>query len=109
MKASFNQLQLQKLDQHITGIRVCERPSDGWVRAIRKALGMTANQLAKRMRVSQQAVSQLESKEMDGSVTLKKLRETAEAMDCRLVYAFIPNNGSLQNTVKQQAIRPAGS
>ena len=79
-------------------------PRLGWVRAVRDALGMTAADLAARMGVTGPAVRSLENKEMDGGVRLSSLRRVAEAMDCTLVYAFIPNS-SLQQTVERQAGR----
>jgi predicted DNA-binding mobile mystery protein A len=63
---------------------------------------MTAADLAARMGVTGPAVRALENKEMDGGVRLSSLRRAAEAMDCTLVYAFIPNT-SLQRTVERQA------
>ncbi len=79
-------------------------PRAGWVRAIRDALGMTAADLAARMGVTGPAVRSLETKEMEGGVRLSSLRRAAEAMDCTLVYAFIPN-ASLQQTVERQVAR----
>lgn len=105
----LQQLQLQTLDQHLAGVSVCDRPTDGWIRAVRKALGMSTRQLAARMRLKQQSLTKLESNEAEDSITLKKLREAAEAMDCRLVYAFVPNDGSLQAMVKKQAVAKARS
>ncbi len=63
---------------------------------------MTAADLAARMGVTGPAVRSLETKEMDGGVRLSTLRRAAEAMDCTLVYAFIPNS-TLQQTVERQA------
>ena len=107
MTDKFKYFQLQQLDRHMAGIRVCERPSDGWIRAVRKALGMSVRQLATRMGMSQQAVSQFEASELDDSVTLKTLRKAAEAMGCQFVYAIVPVGGSLQDIVREQATHKA--
>ena len=56
-------------------------PPRGWAKAIREALGMTTRQLAKRMGAAPSRVSAIEKAEMTGAITLKTLRETAEAMD----------------------------
>src|SRR4051794_9153154 len=77
----FRPLQLRTLDRHLGKVRLCEQPSDGWVRAVRKALGMSVRQLAERMGVRQQSTSKLEANERDGSITLNSLRKAAEAMD----------------------------
>jgi predicted DNA-binding mobile mystery protein A len=79
------------------------RPRLGWVRAIRDALGMSTRQLASRMGVSQPTVVQLEQSEVNGRIQLATLRRAAEALDCDLVYALVPRNGSLEQTVLAQA------
>ena len=103
----FKHLQLKTLNEHVANIQICDRPSDGWIRSIRKSIGMTTRQLAERIGVTQQATSKLEENEFDNSVTLKTLRRAAEAMDCRLVYAIIPNQGNLEDIVRKQAYKKA--
>jgi predicted DNA-binding mobile mystery protein A len=66
------------------------RPSRGWVRAIRDAFGMTAGQLGSRMGVTQPTVQKLERSEQEGTIQLNSLRRVAEALDCELVYVFVP-------------------
>ena len=78
------------------------RPPRGWIRAIREAIGMTTAQLAARTGVSQSRVPRIEQGEVQGSVTLKTLRTIAEAMDCTLVYALVPND-SLEQMVRKRA------
>lgn len=39
---------------------------------------------------------------MSGGIRLSSLQRAAQAMDCKLVYAFVPNE-SLTHTVEQQA------
>jgi predicted DNA-binding mobile mystery protein A len=77
-------------------------PRLGWIRAVRDALGMSAANLAIRMGVSGASVRSLEENEMAGGIRLSSLQRAATAMDCALVYAFIPNE-SLQETVRRQA------
>lgn len=79
-------------------------PRLGWIRAVRDALGMSAADLAARMGVSGASVRSLEDKEMSGGIRLSSLRRAAEAMDCTLVYAFIPTT-RLEETVQRQARR----
>ena len=83
-----------------------QRPSKGWVRAIRDALGMTTAQLARRMGIAQSRVSRIEEAERSGSITVETLQRAAEAMDCRLVYAFVPEQ-SLQEMVEKRALHRA--
>ena len=103
MNAKFKNLQLQTLANHLAGIKICERPSDGWIACVRKSLGMSVRQLAKRTGVAVQSISKFEKNELDDAITLKSLRKIAEAMDCRLVYAMVPINGNLEDSVKKQA------
>lgn len=63
---------------------------------------MTSAQLALRLKISQPTVSNLERSEEAETISLKSLKKVAEAMDCTLVYAFVPN-ASLEQTVINQA------
>jgi predicted DNA-binding mobile mystery protein A len=78
-------------------------PPKGWIRAIRDVLGMSSQQLANRATVrSSQTVDDWEKKEANDSIQLKTLRRAAEAMDCVLIYAFVPKT-SLEETVRSRA------
>lgn len=86
------------------------RPPKGWVRAIRESLGLTLAQLGHRIGVSKQRAMALERQEIQDSVTLATMRRAAEALDCRFVYAIVPNgkqNNGLQGMVETQAKRKA--
>jgi len=65
-------------------------PAEGWIRTVRKALGMSGAQLAGRMGVTRARIAQMEQAEIAGGITLKSMQATAEAMGCRFVYAFVP-------------------
>lgn len=82
------------------------RPNAGWIRAIRDALGMSGTELAGRMGVSQQVVSEIERSERQSTVRLSTLERAAEAMSCELVYALVPRE-SLSDSVRAQARRRA--
>jgi predicted DNA-binding mobile mystery protein A len=77
-------------------------PVRGWIKAVREALGMTTEQLARRLGVKQPSVVGLEQSEAKGTIELATLRRAAEALDCTLVYALIPNH-SLEATVRERA------
>lgn len=66
------------------------RPSRGWIRAVREALGMTTAQLAQRIGVKQPRITELEHGEVHGAITLQSLERAAEALNCRVVYVFLP-------------------
>lgn len=65
-------------------------PPEGWLRTVRKALGMSGPQLANRLDVTRARVSKMERDEPLGNVTLKSMHAAAEAMNCRFVYAVVP-------------------
>jgi len=93
------------LDERLGSLGPASRfavPQLGWIRAVRDALGMSAADLAARMGISGASVRSLEAKELSGGIRLSSLRRAAEAMDCTLAYAFIPNE-SLEHTVRRQA------
>ena len=83
-----------------------KRPDKGWVRAVRDTLGMSSTELAARMGVSQQVVSEIERSERHATVKLKTLSRAANAMECELVYALVPRT-SLEETVRARARRKA--
>lgn len=83
-------------------------PPMGWVRALRDALGLTGAQLARRIGIRPASLSELEKNEAKGAITLATLRRAAEALDCTLVYALVPNK-SLETMVKEAATAAAQS
>lgn len=93
---------LDKRLKLIPNFRALERPPRGWIRAIRDALGMSAGQVGARMGVSQPRVSAVEKSEVDGSLTLASLENAARALNCRLVYALVPET-SLDTIVRRRA------
>ena len=80
--------------------------SEGWLRTVRKALGMSGPQLAKRLGVTKWQVSKTEKGEVAGSVTLKSMNNMAEALNCRFVFAVIPEK-EIEQVIKDQAIKKA--
>jgi predicted DNA-binding mobile mystery protein A len=95
---------IRHLDQRFKDLRPLAqnpRPSKGWIRAIRDALGMTSAQLAQRLGVSQPRIIELEKSEASGTVTLNTLQRAAEALGCRLVYALVPDK-PLEKTVLER-------
>jgi predicted DNA-binding mobile mystery protein A len=95
----------QRLDERLSLLRPAERfraPPKGWIRAIRDAVGMTGVQFAARLKIRPQSVEALERSEATGAVQLKTLRRAAEALDCTLIYALVPNS-SLEDAVRARA------
>jgi len=82
-------------------------PSEGWIATMRGALGMSGAQLGKRLGLSRGRIAQAEKAENDGGVTLRSMNEMAEAMGARFVYAIIPEGGSVDEIIKEQALKKA--
>lgn len=108
---SFNRIVLkqyqEKVNQAIQQFGGALRPApEGWLRTVRTALGLSGPQLAKRLGVSKAQVSKTEKGEIVGSVTLRTMQNTAEAMNCRFVYAVIPE-AEVEKVIRGQAIKKA--
>ena len=95
MKTS-SQIELARLrlDERIDAFRAPQlaltAPKTGWVGAIRRALGMTREQLGLRLGVTPASAADIERSEKDERIQLNTLRRAAAALDCDLVYALVP-------------------
>lgn len=107
---NVKRLQLEQLDQKLKPFRVPEQsipPPRGWIKTIRSSMGMTLRQLGSRMGMSEQGVKKLESREEDGSITLKALMKFASAVDMTLTYGFHPKTNTVDEIVRIQARKVA--
>jgi predicted DNA-binding mobile mystery protein A len=57
---------------------------------MRTALGLTLNELSQRVGIAAPTLAQSEKREAEGKVSISTLKKIAEAMDCELVYSFVP-------------------
>lgn len=48
-------------------------------------------------------MKEIEEREVSGSITLKSLRETAEALQLRVVYGLVPIDESLESMIEKRA------
>lgn len=99
-------LQLQQLNNKMGDfalLKLVAIPPTGWIKAIRTAIGMSMQQLGKKLSVSKQAILDIEKREKSGSITIKSLKEIARALDMQLVYGFVPNDGSLDALIEKKA------
>ena len=81
-------------------------PSEGWIRSVRRALGMSGAQLGRKLGVSRASVSNTEKAELNGGVTLKAMQQMAEGMGCRFVYAIVPEK-DIEDVVYRRALAKA--
>jgi predicted DNA-binding mobile mystery protein A len=96
---------VKQLDQQFVTLKehaISQVPKQGWLRTLRKALGLTIKQLAKRLQVDPSRIVKMETAEPTGKLTLRTLKTFAEALECHFVYGFIPKT-SLENVIRNKA------
>ncbi|MCP4411966.1 MAG: mobile mystery protein A [Gammaproteobacteria bacterium] len=67
-------------------------PKEGWLKTVRKALNMSVTQLAKRLDVTRSLIYKTEKAEQSGGITLNKMKQVAQALECRFIYAVVPSH-----------------
>lgn len=101
-----NRLQIEQMESKIRGFSVASKvpvPPSGWLKAIRLSLGMSMQQFADKLSITRQSARGTEIREREGSITLKSLREAAEALDMQLVYGLVPKDGSIDALIDRKA------
>jgi predicted DNA-binding mobile mystery protein A len=78
-------------------------PSSGWVYSIRQSLGMSMRQLGGKMGITPQSIKEIEEREKNETISIKVLRQFGKSMELRLIYGFIPKNGSLESIIEERA------
>jgi predicted DNA-binding mobile mystery protein A len=89
---------LRELDEAVLAFRVARRGStrvDGWLRTVRRAVGIPVKELTQRLGVCRAEIFRLEGSERAGTLGLEKLKGAAEALGCELVYGLMPKEGTL--------------
>lgn len=81
-------------------------PKGGWIRLLRTSLGMRQQDFGARLGITAQAAGQLEQREMDEAVTLKTLRQAADALGADLHYVLVPRqplSAALEDRISRAA------
>jgi len=105
-----NKLQFQQLNEKLAQLTVLQHvnvPPIGWIKAIRNGIGMSMEQLGKKLSITKQGVMDIEKREKEGAVTLKSMQELAKALDMKFVYGFVPNASSLEQMIEKRALEIA--
>jgi len=100
------QILIDQLDTKIRqyySLKSVKPPSGGWIKSIRIALNMSLRHISQRLGTNIANINQIENREIDGTISLNKLKEVAEAMNMEFVYAFIPKEGSIKATLEKRA------
>ncbi len=77
--------------------RLHPRPPEGWLRAMRLAVGIPAEQIAGQMGFTPRMVFQTERAEQKRSISLERLERMSRALGCDLVYGLVPWERSLED------------
>lgn len=96
-----------KVNQALEASQVLAKPLGGWIVTFQEAIGMNAPALAERLGVSRNSVYSSIEKEQAGSISVNQLDKMAEAMGGKLVYAIVPREGPVDQTVLAQARKKA--
>jgi predicted DNA-binding mobile mystery protein A len=106
MNIEKQKLIIEQTDKKLSLLKPLENvtpPQRGWIYSIRAALKMSLRQLGNRLNISAQSVKELEEREANGAITLKSLRELADALNMKLVYGFVPKNDNVENMIEKRA------
>ena len=106
MKKKNKLLVIRQLDRKLKELDLLQRvslPDEGWIKAIRKALGMSQRQLGEKIGITPQSVRELEQREKEGTITLNTLKQAGRALEMQLIYSFVLPNGTLENRIEERA------
>ena len=105
-----NKLQFQQLNEkmlQLAGMKHVIIPPIGWIKAIRNGIGMSMEQLGKKLSITKQGVMDIEKREKEGAITIKSMQEIAKAIDMQFVYGFVPDAGSLDQMIEMRSLEMA--
>ena len=105
-----DKLQFQQLNEKMDKLTVLQQiimPPIGWIKAIRNGIGMSMEQLGKKLSITKQAVMDIEKREKEGAITIKSMQEIAKVIDMKFVYGFVPNAGSLEQMIETRSLEMA--
>lgn len=99
-------LLIEQLDQKLQPFQEAATilvPEKGWINTIRTTLNMTMEQLGNKLIITRQGVKKIEESETKGSISINSLKEVGKVMDLKLVYGFVPNDGTIDNLIAIKA------
>ena len=95
--------QTDKKTQAFKELKSITIPTKGWINTFRTAIKMSLRQLGNRLHIAPQSVKEIEEREANGTITLKSLRDVANALDMQLVYGFVSKHDSLEQMIEKRA------
>lgn len=103
MAKSLDIRQLDSVVQPLLGLPAGLGVGRGWIAAVQKILGMTSIQLANRIGIERSGVTHFQHRERTGAISIESMQRIASALECDLIYAFVPRAGSFEATVRARA------
>ena len=100
------QLLIEQLDRKLEPFQKTEMvlvPDKGWVNTIRTTLNMTMAQLGTKLGITKQGVKKIEESEAKGSISINSLKEVGDVLELKLVYGFVPKDGTIDNLINNKA------
>ncbi|MFO7671789.1 MAG: mobile mystery protein A [Bacteroidales bacterium] len=97
---------LEQLDNKIIKFKHLQEvipPSSGWIHAIRLGINMSLRQLGEKMSITPQSVKEIEEREINGTVSLRVLKQVAFALKMDFVYGFVPHDQTLEQMIERRA------
>ena len=82
--------------------RLAAPPRGGWLRGVRESLGLSADQMGKRLGISKQSVLALEANEVRRTISLQSIDRAARALGCTVAYSVVPDR-SLDEMLEARA------
>lgn len=90
-------LELERTVRWYRRARLHPRPPEGWLRAMRLAVGIPVEEIARQMGFTGKMVFQMERAEQRRKISLERLERMARAVGCDLVYGLVPWERSLED------------
>ena len=106
MRNSRHKLMIDQLDSKLqvyTPMLNVNKPDKGWLHVIRQAYRMSLRQFGERLGITPPSTEGLEKREKEGTITLKSLEEAGKALNMKLVYGFVPMDGSIKRSIEIRA------
>lgn len=107
MRAKERKLARIKLDAEMRPYRRAgkeKKPTCELLRAVRHALRIPVEEIAKKMGVNCSVVNALEQSERRKTIELQSLGRVAEAMGCKVVYGIVPRGGKTLEELAEERL-----
>jgi predicted DNA-binding mobile mystery protein A len=105
MREEQREMARRELDKKLRYYRQAGRekyPTRQLLRKVRQALGVPMAEVARKAGMNRSVIFRLEESEARSTISLRSMTRIANALDCEVVYAVIPRDGT---TLEEMAAR----